>query len=387
MRFARVPFWRLAAAIALAAVAPARAAGPDAAPVFSGMCDASAGVFLAADLVAVANDEDNVLRIYDVRKGGTPAKELDLDAFLRLEEKHPEVDLEGAALLADRIYWIGSHGRNKDGKLRPNRRRLFATGIERTDAGPRLAPAGRAYSALLDDMLADARLAGLGLKEASALPPKAPGGLNIEALCAAPDGALLVGFRNPTPKGKALVVPLLNPAAAVEGRRAELGEPQLIELGGLGIRDMTREGQGYLILAGPTGEEGGFRLFRWDGTGAAPSEIAVEGLEGYSPEALVPHPSVPGRHLVLSDDGTRPVGGVPCKTVRDPRARQFRGVWIDLPAAGPPAGDAAGSGPAPSQAPPSSTPPTPRPPQPPARSSGPSASIRSIPSPNPGLSH
>ena len=36
------------------------------------MCDASAGVELTDTIVAVADDEDNVIRTYDVERGGAP---------------------------------------------------------------------------------------------------------------------------------------------------------------------------------------------------------------------------------------------------------------------------------------------------------------------------
>jgi hypothetical protein len=35
--------------------------------------------------------------------------------------------------------------------------------------------------------------------------------------------------------------------------------------------------------------------------------------------------------LVLSDDGTREVGGKPCKKLKDPRQKGFRGVWVRVP--------------------------------------------------------
>src|SRR5690606_36522342 len=44
--------------------------------VFQGMCDASGAVPLSRDLFMVADDEENILRIYDASKGGFP-----VDAF------------------------------------------------------------------------------------------------------------------------------------------------------------------------------------------------------------------------------------------------------------------------------------------------------------------
>src|ERR1041384_1457792 len=39
---------------------------------FTGMCDASGAVPLDDHLFAVADDEDNVLRVYDADRGGSP---------------------------------------------------------------------------------------------------------------------------------------------------------------------------------------------------------------------------------------------------------------------------------------------------------------------------
>ena len=40
------------------------------------------------------------------------------------------------------------------------------------------------------------------LADAALLPPKEPGGFNIEALAATPGGKLLIGLRNPVPAGE-----------------------------------------------------------------------------------------------------------------------------------------------------------------------------------------
>ena len=80
------------------------------------MCDASAAVALNNELFAVANDEDNSLRIYHAAKGGAPVYRHDLSTLLRVDHKKSETDLEGASWLGDRIFWISSHGRNKDGE-------------------------------------------------------------------------------------------------------------------------------------------------------------------------------------------------------------------------------------------------------------------------------
>jgi hypothetical protein len=45
---------------------------------FTGTCDASGAVPIDARLFVVANDENNVLRIYDAERGGTPLHAIDL---------------------------------------------------------------------------------------------------------------------------------------------------------------------------------------------------------------------------------------------------------------------------------------------------------------------
>jgi hypothetical protein len=122
--------------------------------------------------------------------------ETPLSAFLYSGDK--ESDLEGAAAVGQRIYWIASHGRNSKGKLRPDRQRFFATDID-PGAQPGVIPTGSPYRGLLDDLAAAPTLADLRLGDAAQLAPEAPGGLNIEGLAAMPDGSLLIGLRTRCP--------------------------------------------------------------------------------------------------------------------------------------------------------------------------------------------
>src|SRR6187401_3134397 len=74
--------------------------------IFTGMCDASGAVALSDDLFAVADDEDNVLRIYDARHGGAAVATSDALADMALDlasagkpkrpKKERELDIEGA---------------------------------------------------------------------------------------------------------------------------------------------------------------------------------------------------------------------------------------------------------------------------------------------------
>src|SRR5687767_5863356 len=115
-------------------------AGGGATLYFTGACDASAAVALNHDLFVVANDEDNILRVYSRSRPGPPVSRVDFTGFLRPEKKTEESDLEAAAQVGERIYWISSHGRNAKGKERETRHRFFATTAEVTNGAAKLQP-------------------------------------------------------------------------------------------------------------------------------------------------------------------------------------------------------------------------------------------------------
>ena len=295
---------------------------------YTGMCDASAVVSLGNDYFAVADDEETIIRVYSRHEGGRAAYALNVAPFLGLPRRGAEVDLEGAAKLGDRIYWISSHGRNKDGEYRASRHRFFATRVEERDGRLHLAPVGRVYVNLLSDLLLDPRLRPFRLDRASRLPPKAVGGLNIEGLCATPEDQLLVAFRNPIPQRQALIVPLMNPSEVVGGKPARLGSPVLLNLGGRGIRDIVRWQNRYIILAGAHDDTTNSRMFEWEGGSAQPREIADVKFNNFNPEAVIVYPDTAKPLQLLSDDGTQLINGVPCKSLKNPNQRSFRGMWL-----------------------------------------------------------
>jgi len=282
-----------------------------------GMCDASAATALADGSFIVADDEHDVLQIY--RPGqDQPVGHSDLSDYLTAPGG--EADLEGAAALGDHIWWIGSHGRDKDGEARPARRQLFAT--DRQGRPLDLPP----YRYLLEDLLTHPPLLPYRLDLAAQKAPKLDGALCIEGLTATPDGSLLIGFRNPVPHGWALLIALAEPEALLHGGRARLGAPIHLDLGGNGIREIAHHDGAYYIAAGPAGEGGGSALFRWSGRVAeAPRRLEVPALEDFNPEALFFDSD--GMLHVLSDDGTREINGKKSKKL--PRAEQaFRRIAI-----------------------------------------------------------
>jgi len=297
--------------------------------LYSGMCDGSAAVALTDKLFAVASDEGSIIRVYDRDRDGAPLQSINLSAFLDLDVRKPESDLEGAARVGDRAYWITSHARNKNGRERRSRDRFFAVQIITNAQRVDLKMLGTPYEHLLDDLSRDPKLKPFNLAAASRLEPKARGALNIEGLSATPDGQLLIGFRNPIPRGRALLVPMLNPEAVIHGQAAKFGEPILLDLGGLGIRDMAFWDGQYAIIAGSYDGKGQSLLYKWMGGTSTPRLIKHTHLKGLNPEAIIFYPDKgKDEFQLLSDDGKKLVNGTPCKELADPSRQRFRSVWI-----------------------------------------------------------
>jgi hypothetical protein len=319
-------------AVGLAALYAGQAAGQPqfSAPVFhSGMCGASAAVALDAQHFVVADDEDSVLRVYARDKAGPPLERFDLTAFLELESGSAESDLEGAARLGDQIYWLGSHARNQEGKKAQSRRRFFATTIRVSERGVQLTPVGRPYKDLVADLSRDPRLQRFALAAAAKKAPKEKGALNLEGLCATPEGHLLLGFRNPIPNDRALVVPLLNPEEVAAGRAARFGDSILLDLGGRGVRDMAFCGGKYFIIAGHRDGRGHSKLYQWAGGSALPEPIPESRFKGFNPEVVVFYPDTGCENFqLLSDDGSHRRQGTECNDLADAAARRFRSVWV-----------------------------------------------------------
>jgi uncharacterized protein DUF3616 len=302
---------------------------------FEGACDASGAVPRGGFSFTVADDEDNIIRIYDSIMGGAPIRTVDISPMLELpagKKRAPETDIEAATELPPLSFWLSSHGRRSSGKLDANRFRFFAT--RTSPDGETLQLEGKPYTRLLDNLLAAPQLSTFGLAEAATRAPKEEGGLNIEGMTAMADGkSLLIGFRNPIPQGKALTVTLLNPTELLQGKTARLGAARLLDLGGLGIRAISWWRGQYLFIGGPISGQGGSRLFTWDGKSERPS--AVEGIDftDFNPEAFVTSEEKVDI-LVLSDDGSRLLDGVECKRLPEPAKKRFRGIWLRLPEQG-----------------------------------------------------
>jgi hypothetical protein len=257
---------------------------------YKGICEASAGAFIDSTHFAVASDETNKLQIYERGKPQPIGDGIDMEDFTSFDKS----DLEAAAVIGDRVYWISSHSFNSRGEDRSKRKIFFATQIVQADGKPTLVSVGKPVKSLRDPLA----------KAADVKPSE----MNIEALTAAPDGGLLIGLRAPLRDGMALVIPFKNPGAVVDDPSTppDFGAAIPVKLENRGFRSMETLGGGtarYAIVAGPVSDSAErFALFRWSGPGTDPVKVEGVDLTGIKPEAAM---SVPGQNLLqlLSDDG------------------------------------------------------------------------------------
>lgn len=344
--------------------------------VFRDACEPSAAVALSAPggrrLLVVANDGDNTLRAYDAAQGGPAQAVAALDDHLGIPpddrgRRRGRADIEAAAEMGGRVYWIASHSReNDEGELRPNRYRFFATDaslVAGSTGAIELRTVGVARSLL--EALSHERL---GLRDAIGVDPQGNlrrrdgnakaerGGLNIEGLArGVENGTLLIGLRSPLRDGNAILLGFLNPAAVVD-RSNEVPaidpHPILLNLGGRGVRSIEYlEGapadRRYLIVAGRADGADDFTIFRWSGERGAPAQEIASAASllrrladesdprwgerfRFGPEAMIADPE--GQTLqLLSDDGDRIVDGSECQADRTPvQRRSFRGIVLRI---------------------------------------------------------
>jgi DNA-binding beta-propeller fold protein YncE len=242
--------------------------------ILSSLSDASAAVDAGDGYMLVANDEDNVIRLYKRGASGGALRSWDWNRELGTTK---EIDFEAAAGVGDTIYWTGSMSNDKSAKLAPDRSKLLATKITGSGASTDLTFTG-VYTGLRADLLAWDHSGGdrLGLTAAAAagVNPKTNGGFNAEALEFAPGSTstAYLGFRAPIVGGKALIVPVTNADQLPGGAgavHATFGDGIWLDLGGLGIRDIRKNAHDqYVILAGQATEGGPQALYVWDGNPA-----------------------------------------------------------------------------------------------------------------------
>ena len=140
----------------------------------------------------------------------------------------------------------------------------------------------------------------------------------------------MIGFRNPIPGGKALLVPLLNPNAVIEGARAEFGAPVELDLGGLGIRSLGYYEDRFVIIAGAFSEGDPSKLYEWNGKDQ-PRHLEKVSFDSLNPEGIAFHrANGESEYFILSDDGNVEIDGCACKKLKEASQKRFRGRVVQF---------------------------------------------------------
>ena len=228
------------------------------------------------------------------------------------KKSEDEVDLESVDLFDDKLWLCGSHCRvrknpERIGRLnhrirsRPSRRLLSAVPLaaDRLPDGPALSVPGSGKGSLRRILGAASHL------EPFIDLPSKENGLDIEGLVCF-DGAVFLGLRGPVLDGIAVSVRL----ELSKKFRAKDSELNFLDLGGLAIRDLTRHGEGLLVLAGPTGDTTGpYRLYRWSPRSTKdiqrPDLVFSWPATRGKPEGICPDPRIEDALIVVYDAPNR----------------------------------------------------------------------------------
>ncbi len=251
-----------------------------------GSCDASAMADVGGGCFYVADDENNILRLYNSQLSGMPLRTVNAEGFANGSE---EYDVEGATVSDDgkTIYWITSLANSKKGKEKPYRNRAFTTKINGSGAEATLT-SGAYSEKFRDAMIKFGDDNGWNFTAsasyANSMIPKRIDGFNVEGLTLKTDGngAAYIGFRAPCVPKKGVTPTSSNRKYAVmatvenfeqifsgSGKSStapQVGAPVLFDFGGLGIRSIERVGDYYVIIAGLFEGGGTPKVYLWDGT-------------------------------------------------------------------------------------------------------------------------
>jgi hypothetical protein len=251
---------------------------------------------------------------------------------------------------AEEVHHVfaASCARTKKGKVVPERDALFALRIDETAAQAGKAGTFPATEAVEYNRSLRSQIRALGSENpgqpwgpilrdsVSAIGQEADApnaglagaaGLNLEGLTVSKDSrALLFGLRSPLAGGKALLIALTNPVAALglgesSPQPAALTAPLVIDLGGLGFRSIEWDAARgvYLIIAGSADERSVFRCYTWTGEpGAAPVPVnsaSAAKTVSIGPEGVTPVPGYTAAAVV--GDGA-------------PGAPYHKGMWVEF---------------------------------------------------------
>lgn len=186
-----------------------------------------------------------------------------------------EIDIEAISHADGYLYVVGSHSKARKTlskkKYTKNRERIALVKTESTrdhlcrlklNSYGQVVPDAPIHVTSLRSVIADDAI----LSRFTSIPSK-ENGIDIEGIAASGDDWLYVGFRGPVLRG--------NWTPIVRTNFRDIGDYTLlfVNLRGLGIRDMERVEEGFLLLAGPVGDgPGEYEIFYWNGQDCIPGE-------------------------------------------------------------------------------------------------------------------
>jgi len=290
---------------------------------YAGAGNASTAIDVGGGYMVVADDEGNVLRLYQERNSGEPTKTFDFTKVLPVGTS--EADIETSARVGNTLYWMGSLSNKKSGKLAPEHDIVFAATLSGSGASAELTYLG-SYTHLREDMVAwdeaNGDPLGLAASTASGLPSNESDGFNAEGLefAAGSSEAAYVAFRAPlqppNDRKDALLIPVTNFTSLVThgnpGSSPATFDPAIQwNLEGRGLRELRRNAAGqFLAIAGTSDDSNStFGLYAWDGNPADQPVLSSTSLTSVNEGAWedivsVPEPLVGGSTVeLLQDDG------------------------------------------------------------------------------------
>ncbi|WP_130536342.1 DUF3616 domain-containing protein [Thiomicrorhabdus indica] len=263
------------------------------------------GLVITDSFAAMATDEGTAIQILSNNNGKFVA---DSSGVINLTSDNLELDLEGLAWEEPYLYAIGSHSKKRkkikdDASEKKNLKRLAPIISEPSRHKLfqiELSPAGKVLniqSKSLDEFISENEI----LAPFVVLPSK-ENGIDIEGI-AVKDKQLWIGFRGPVLRGNyATILELELKPKKFKLKKLEL---KLVNLGGLGIRDMVATPNGLKVLAGPVNEIPSlYQVFDWFGQNQFNELKADRTLRNFKgkPECLTIDPV--GR-LWLGEDGPK----------------------------------------------------------------------------------
>jgi len=250
--------------------------------------------------VLIVEDDGNIksLKLIEFDLDGKMVELGNLYIPKKLKKKFKKIeDLEAVTSKNGVVYAITSHSLSRYGKRKKSREKLIMFHYDDSSMVDLFI-----YTHLKEELV-------------KAFPSLFTGILNIddmdiEGLVLDSDGGLLIGFRSPLSHFKAMVIKIKNPQEVLVNKEPiKFDKPIFLNLGGLGIRDITYDNQkdGFWIIAGDVNERGeNFKLYFWDKKSNKLSFIKNQPDIGFAEGIAVVKNNQATSLFIVEDNGKKP---------------------------------------------------------------------------------